>query len=49
MRGGAGAAVDYAELLDGIQSEAVKSGIAAKRLEMLQVEIQAIKSREKRP
>jgi hypothetical protein len=45
MRGGAGAAVDYAELLNGVQSEAVKSAVAAKRLEMLQVEIQAIKAR----
>jgi hypothetical protein len=32
-------------LLDGIQSEAVKAGVAAARLERLQVEIQAIKAR----
>jgi hypothetical protein len=45
MRDAAGAAVTYAELLDGIQSEAAKAGVAAKRLEMLQVYIHGIKAR----
>ena len=45
MRDAAGAAVNYAELLDGIQSEALKAGVAAKRLESLQLWIQGIKAR----